>query len=485
MSAAAKRMAVDVGAVDPYDAASHWIPGAPEHRPDHVTAALPRSAAVREEERALETFALFAVQLDARMRLAPEEVQREVSGQLRIPFHDLRVSRLSEATFLIKFDDQLHRNTARNKVLRIGHSAFRLLPWSRRVGAANELAKYRYRVRLRIEGIPSHVRQPESLASLFKNPVFIDEFNCAKEKPEEEICVCMWAWTSDPDGFAKSGTLEVEEPITLPQESLQDYLPDYELPPAGLRYGAAELLKYNVIIHLDRVLDYSTPPNSPSLRSMDSAQSGLPSDELEDAWPASHPFLWRLGVPDGGAAGRRVPVHERLGRRNRPESPPRGGGAGGFGGGLRDGYQQMPPSGPHDLGFLRHGMQQGGSSRGGAPSSGHRRRNGTTVATVWRPKTNAHLHQDKNSATSFKECCETGDSFLFRESQPWVMVRVDPMMDEIAPRAVTVCGRPMQLQCSVEPTAADGVDRVREVMVNVVGIEQHQPESIRMQQHEG
>lgn len=45
------------------------IPGAPDLRPGHVRAGVARTVAVREEERALETFALLAVQVDARVRL--------------------------------------------------------------------------------------------------------------------------------------------------------------------------------------------------------------------------------------------------------------------------------------------------------------------------------------------------------------------------------------------------------------------------------
>lgn len=246
--------------------------------------------------------------------------------------------------------------------VRIGNTGLKLLPWSRRVGADNDIVKYRYRAGLCIEGIPGHVRQPTALAPLLKNRVFIDQLHCVKEKPEEESCVCLWAWTSDPDGFAKTGTMEVAEPVFLSEEDYVMSSEDWSRQEAVIRQDSAKLLKYNVIIHLDRVLDYSTPPSSLSHRSVHSAVSGLPDEELEEPWPTPHSFLWRLGVPDGGGAGRRVPVHERLGARIRDESPPRGGGAGRFGGG---GHFQQPPSGFHDLGASSKYIQQGGSSRGG------------------------------------------------------------------------------------------------------------------------
>jgi hypothetical protein len=173
------------------------------------------------------------------------------------------------------------------------------------------------RARLCIEGIPSHVRQLESISTLFKNPVIIDELHCDKEKPEEEYCVCLWVWMSDPDRFSQTGTLEVAEPVILPEDGYGDFLQGLGVPSSALKQCAAELLRFNVIIHLDRVLDYSTPPSSPLPRSYHSDTSGLPDDDVDSDWPIRHPFVWRLGVPNGGDDERRVRVHDRLGSRVR------------------------------------------------------------------------------------------------------------------------------------------------------------------------
>jgi hypothetical protein len=86
-----------------------------------------------------------------------------------------------------------------------------------------------------------------------------------KEKPEEECCVCLWVWTSDSDGFAQTGTLEVAEPVILPEEGYGDFLQGLVVPSTAMKQCAAELLRFNVIIHLERVLDYSTPPPKQSI----------------------------------------------------------------------------------------------------------------------------------------------------------------------------------------------------------------------------
>jgi hypothetical protein len=163
--------------------ADTWILGAPGQRPDHITATARRSVEVRKEERMLEIHALITVQLDARVRLQLSVVKQEAARQLRVPASELGVIRLTEATFLLNFSDSEQRNVASHRGIRIGNTCLKLLPWSRCVGADSELVRYRYRARLCIEGVPSHVRQPEAIATLFKNCVFIDELHCEKEKP--------------------------------------------------------------------------------------------------------------------------------------------------------------------------------------------------------------------------------------------------------------------------------------------------------------
>jgi hypothetical protein len=75
-------------------------------------------------------------------------------------------------------------------------------------------------------------------------------------------------------------------------------------------------MDFEVLIHMDRILDYSTPPNSPSGHSYDSGTGGIPDDQLEPEYPIRYPFVWRLGEEDGarprGGVGR-VTVHDRLG----------------------------------------------------------------------------------------------------------------------------------------------------------------------------
>lgn len=169
---------------------------------------------------------------------------------------------------------------------------------------------------------------------------------------------------------------------------------DLGMPMCSMRFDQAEALDYEVIVHVDRVIDFTPLPASPSHQSFTSDTSGLPGDEADESeWPVSHPFMWRLGVPDDRhELERRAPVFERLGRRGRDRSPPRGGPSGGL--------QLFPFCGVHDfagpLGGRPAGSGQGGGIRGGGGN--HFRRRGATgwagarddgmlSKPVWRLKT--------------------------------------------------------------------------------------------------
>lgn len=121
------------------------------------------------------------------------------------------------------------------------------------------------------------------------------------------------------------------------------------------RCAPAEMLEYAVIIHLDRILDYSPLPSSPSHGSIHSGTSGLPDDLYEEEWHAKYRFVWRYGVPDDWVVRRRAPVQERLGGR-RDKSPTGGSGAGG------SDTMQFPPPSWHDLRRTKARGFQGGCS---------------------------------------------------------------------------------------------------------------------------
>lgn len=83
--------------------------------------------------------------------------------------------------------------------------------------------------------------------------------------------IALWVWTANPNGLAKTTTMQIEEPFTAPEEFYM-HLGNLEMP--CIRNGPVEMLDYAITIHLDRVLDYSPLPSSPSYKSCESNISG-------------------------------------------------------------------------------------------------------------------------------------------------------------------------------------------------------------------
>jgi len=309
-----------------------FVPGEPERRPAWVTASAERTAVIREAEHDIQLHSLIGVQLDTGALLSEEQVHREALRQLAIPGHQLGVSVLKEATFLLRFVQPAQRNAALGRgLLMVGRTRIHLMPWTRQFGVT-ATSKFSYRVRACIEGIPAHAVNTETISKLFPPTTLVDRIDTEKNSAKEKACVCVWVTLADPDSIAVERTLKLEEPVEFTEEQHNDFSTrpgNMELP--EVRPGAAALLDYEVIIHVDQVLDFNSPAGFPSRRSFESDTSGIPDDSVEEEWPIRHCFPWQLGVPDRLRPPRRVPVHDRLGARRRDRSPP-GGGNGGRGG---------------------------------------------------------------------------------------------------------------------------------------------------------
>lgn len=264
-----------------------------------VTACAGRTVAIRDAERDIHLHGLVAVQVGARARLTCEQVHRDVLRQLRIPGHQLAVKKMKEATFLLCFVQPAQRNTALGRgLLDAGRTRLHLMSWTRQLGAEGA-SKIPYRVRVCVEGVPKHAEHLEVISQLFPPDAIIDRIDQEKTSDDEESCLCVWLTVFDPNATAVEGKLKIEEPVEFTEEEHNDLftrLGNMELP--EVRPGAAKTVDFKVLLHIDQVVDFTSPPSSPSWKSYESDISGIPSDSPDVECPVKHVFSWRLGVPD-------------------------------------------------------------------------------------------------------------------------------------------------------------------------------------------
>lgn len=198
--------------------------------------------------------------------------------------------------FLILFSDHRLRDYALDchDGIDFGGPRLHFRPWSRMADA--DSANLPFKMRVCIEGVPCHGRQPETVKQLFHPDTLIECID-RPTSDKESACCCVKLWTSSPDGFALEGKLHLHESVAR-----------------GARghgwSGPVGLLGYDVVTHIDYVLDYS-PPASPGA-----------------AWPARSRFNWALGLRDDNTSpsSRRHNRHDPP-RRDRSPSPGPGRGA--------------------------------------------------------------------------------------------------------------------------------------------------------------
>jgi hypothetical protein len=269
-------------------------PGDVDMRPPLVLAAAARTQEMKAAERGLELSTLIAVRRDSYVPVSCAVVLRDAPRQLHAPEMEMEVEGLSKVMFLLRFASLARRKEAlAARSFQVGNCMLNLMPWSRRIG--DSVGNLKYRTRVCLEGVPRHVRNAAAVAQLFRNPSFIDETDYPMEKKAERFCYNVWVGMSAPNDLALEGTLQLEEPVIHSDEYLFR-MGDLEIPDS--RAAPAETFDYNVLIHLDRVLDYS-PPKSPEHTSFKSDTSGIPSvDPPTSQYPVRFDYTWHLGFRD-------------------------------------------------------------------------------------------------------------------------------------------------------------------------------------------
>jgi hypothetical protein len=337
------------------------MPGYAGKRPAHVVACVKRSPCIIQMERDLNTDAVIAVQTDARVRLSCELVLAAAADWFRINAILLTVAMSGRASYLIRFPDAGSRQRALSppQSFQAGGVNLRLLPWTRLANART--ATVPYRVRVCIEGIPGHAWDLDTARAFFPQSTFVEEIDNVKLSAKEQACLCAWVWIAEPSLIPKQGSLQIEEPLQM--EGQFTHYPELtDSPPR--RAGPAEMLQYEVLVHIHEIWDYAFEPNSYGTGDVDF--SSLESEP----WPRKIPFAWHLGVIDGEGARRRT-VLGRLGPRRRENNEDDDEGD------FRDhslGVHRFPRAAPGLQGSF--GMRHDTGANCGASSSRHGRHGG-------------------------------------------------------------------------------------------------------------
>uniref|UniRef100_A0ACD5YYA3 Uncharacterized protein n=1 Tax=Avena sativa TaxID=4498 RepID=A0ACD5YYA3_AVESA len=312
-------------------------PGAAEARPALVRAAASRSPRIAQADSFLTRLGVVAVVVGWCPDLELPDIRRGFERHFRLPDESVQVSMLAAGEFLLVFGGVDGRNAAVQwqGAVTMGRVSFLLSPWTRFRGAT--AGRLNFKVRVCIEGVPADARNVEAVRGLFDDTVIIDSIDDSLNSKEDSACCKVWIWMARVEVLARRGQLELEEPLEVDSPLLHYPELGIEVDPPR-RYGPVRTLKYDVLLHLDRVIDFSSsPPSSPECHASPVSDiSGMPSESSAAGGPTTWAYRWKLGAEDGSSAPPpRVPALSRL---CLPDGHGDGGGDQGGAGGLGGGH---------------------------------------------------------------------------------------------------------------------------------------------------
>ncbi|KAK1695058.1 hypothetical protein QYE76_011755 [Lolium multiflorum] len=296
-------------------------------RQGFAAAVAPRLAVVADTEKELSLHAVVAVVVGYFPQVELAEVRRAFAQRFGIEEggNGVHVSLFGVGEYLPFFSDPAVRFVALATpgTIELGCVSFKLAPWTRfRSASAAQLC---FKARVCLEGVPRSAWHIEAVDKLFDRGMLVDSQDFTSDTPEETACMRLWVWMANVDKLATRGVLKLEEPMGTVAD------------PAS-RSGPLKLLDYKVLIHLDRVIDYSAQPNSngpPEWRYRWSLE--LEEGTFPPPLPLAHSRSWFSGGQNGGggsAAGCPVGSSEQQRGRN----------AGGRPGRSSDGVRPPPSS---------------------------------------------------------------------------------------------------------------------------------------------
>lgn len=298
------------------DIDNEFPPGNLLRRPDKETCVVPLSPAMRDMERCLERALIVCVRGTrpevTALEVAPIHVERDLSRD------SFSVHPYFPENFLVVFNNRsikdrfLHEGS-----IRTHHFLLIVRPWSRLALAVSH--PLRFRVKLSLEGLPLHAWSLMSVSAILSPSCWVEAFDELSASCADLSAFRLVAWSLNPNMIPKEKSVVIVEPDLLPDGIVLDHRKQVFTTPFGAR-ECQEALRYNVIIHVHDVKDFSSSaerhiPFAPS--SDDSGFDGLPDNDYEESKPRQHTFHTSPGVVDGCVRPAEGREEGSFGRRTR------------------------------------------------------------------------------------------------------------------------------------------------------------------------
>jgi hypothetical protein len=228
---------------------------------------------------------------EARHCANPHLVGQALEKELRLPPHQLRVTRHHPEAFFVLFDTPPHRDRAiAHGRLHVEGSTFLLQAWRESDHAVHIV--YNLHARICIERMPMHMWSREGAQEVLGSHVLVDRLDSRTYTQDNTELFSCWVWCRSIDHIPGHHGFSV-----FPQEAGHVVEMNGYSPPRREVAPPPECLRYDSLIHVDLVEDWTVRES----RTPSTGQSGIPSSTSseEPPYPMVQPFTWRFGIPDG------------------------------------------------------------------------------------------------------------------------------------------------------------------------------------------
>nr|TKW08179.1 hypothetical protein SEVIR_6G012100v2 [Setaria viridis] len=270
--------------------------GDPHTRPEVETVFVSDSFHLAHDARDWEACALVPWALHLPPGAGARDIAGLLSRELRLRHGEVSVTLHQPEPYLIRFDNETQAAEARRRGRFTGGGIdICLRPWRSLTHALG--FRIFYRVRLCLDGIPSHAWTPEIVERIIGHKCALQHIVTDLVQPADSRHIELWAWTVDPSEIPKKVWLAF---VHSPATKSSAFSVSAEPPPTSWQQGA----RYEVFIHMPLLEDFTA-----AARNLEHAVNNP-----ENITPIRRRYEWRYGLVDGAPPDARSRFPARLPR---------------------------------------------------------------------------------------------------------------------------------------------------------------------------
>ncbi|KAK1677179.1 hypothetical protein QYE76_038027 [Lolium multiflorum] len=265
-------------------------PGHPSTRPGEVyssSLSTPEMEAAATDMRRTHLAILVS---DPRLNISTRSIAKALQEELKFPLEDIHVLASFPDDFLARFDQPWQRDMALERgTILLRRGSFALTTWSPTTRGRPQT--WRFYCRLTVESLPLNAWDDvPTIKAVLGGACELDKIERRSTRRDNTAALFVWVWCLDPDLIPK---VKPHSILNRPAERRQD------LPEGAPAEEGRDSLLYRILIHLDKVVDYSPIDEGRRRRGV--------------LWPQVYRKDWHFGVEDGMPGPRTRPVRDRLG----------------------------------------------------------------------------------------------------------------------------------------------------------------------------